>query len=186
MENIDLKEVGRLDDSFVEMAQQRYQAAKDKSVNKTKQKINGELYVGRTFKCQQIQAKAKNAMILVAIAATVGTIGYISSVANTLDSYDLAVNEAEGNLPFSNFSDKRKYNEYKKENEPNVLEKITEAKETLNEISEEKDKLKETNNYSFFDINKLTDDAIQNVANDHVNNLYMESKENSGGMHYGK
>lgn len=185
MEN--LNQVGRLDDAFISMAQRNYQNAKEKSVKQVKQKINGRLYVGKTTKCKKTQMHAKKTILMVTGAILIGGISYSTAVKNnTISDYNTAVYHQEQDIPFEKATDEYNYQNYKSETEPTGFEKLTQSKEILNEISEEKARLKATGDYGIFDANKLYDDAINNVAESHVDQMVNEAEEYSGGISHGK
>jgi len=161
-----MNQIGYLDDSMVKMSQDKYEQAKRKSVVSSKQKINGKLYPGKTQRIMSFSA--------LAIATIMTMMAGISTLSNmdTINNYEARVNEI--NVPqLTNISDQINYADYEKENGKNFIEKMSEDREILNQIEEEKLELKETGEYGL-DANRLRQDAINNVALENADNYLQQ------------
>ncbi len=173
-----LNQIGRLDESYVKLAQQNYEQSRKKSVCNARQKVNGKTYAGKTKKCLDMQKVAKGAMITVMLVG----LGYGASTYNTVTDYNVASHKVASE-ELSSAADELNYQNYQniQKQDKTIFDKIADSNSTLNQISAEKKELKETGDYGFWDQNKLRDDAINNVARENTISSIKEAEEYTNG-----
>lgn len=181
-ENLDRK-TEYLDETLVNTTKDKYKEIKRKSMTKTKQKVNGRLYPGKSIKIRQFQEGAKVVAYAIAGVVLSGSIIKTTIDHETLDLYNKTIGSQVTERLTDEF-DEMSYASYVRENKPKFFDQLEENEEILGQIEEEKEKLRETGDYKFFDHNILKDDAINNVATTNVERLMNEYYE--GGNGYGK
>lgn len=175
-------EVGRLDESMILMAQEKFNKSKEKSITKTKQRVPGRLYAGKTSKMIAFQNTAK---IIAASILLVG-IGYVGVQANTLTDYNVAENiiisEELSTTEQTNLKN------YQNVTEGNIVDKVSENIKILEQIDEKKDELAASGEYEWGKFNsQIYPDAIKAVAEENVFNEIQEMNSDLDGGHgYGK
>lgn len=177
------RETESLDETLVNTTKDKYKEIKRKSMTKTKQKVNGRLYPGKSIKIKQFQEGAKLAAYTIAGVILAGSAMKVSIDYETINSYNKAIEE-QVTERLSDDIDEMNYASYVRKNRPKFFEQLEENKEILDQIEEEKEALKETGDYKFFDMNILKDDVINNVATTNIEKLMNEYYE--GGNGYGK
>ena len=189
-------QIGLLDDSFVKIAQDKYQnttqeereriervirKSKEKSITHTRQRVNGRVYPGKTKKVMDFK-KAATATIL---AISMIGLASIYSSANKVMDYNAEVNKVvKENLSIVEQGNLESYQNVTE----STLDKIKEPFEVLSQISDKEEELKATGDYKGGILNsQLTPDAISEVALENVNQKIEEMNEYvDGGQSYGK
>lgn len=180
----DMNRLNYLDDSLVAVAQQKYQESKNKSITQENIKVNGSLYPGKTKKIISFRTAAIASMVAITL---VGLHDYANY--EMLGDYKKATNEiVQEQLPET--YDQLNYQNYQNivNNQNSFIEEYKQNQEVLTQIKEEKQELKQTGDYGFFDGARLKDDAIQNVALENTLNSIEEAQNyyEEGANSYGK
>lgn len=164
---------------FIKMVQEKQ---KNKSVGNYKQKIAGEVYVGRNEKIKDFIGTAldiakEQALKILPFVAGLGIgVGVVSAglASNTYDNYKEEKNEiANEEL---DMLEKYNYDNYLKENNPSLKEKIS----IVEEINEKQDELKEDYDSkldAILNVNKIYEEAVGQVAEEHFNDELYESRQ---------
>lgn len=167
-----LNQIGKIDDSYVKLAQQNYERARSNSLKQERQRISGKTYVGKTTKTKEFSNKAKLAILTIGLAGMI----VITNNVNTVLDYQTETNKVEKELLPEAYK-QAEFNNYQNVQSDNIITSIKSDIDTLNQISNEKKILKDTGNYSIFDSNQLHDDAIRNVAVENTNAEIAEMNE---------
>lgn len=173
--------VGRLDESMVLMAQEKFNQSKEKSVTNTRQRVAGRLYPGKTSKTIDFQKIAKVAAVSILVVG----LGYVSVQANTLTDYGVAENKViREELSTTEQADLKNYQNV---TEGNIIDKVSDEISVLSQIDEKKDELAASGEYEWGRLNsQIYPDAIQAVAEENVKAEVQEMNEYLDGGHYGK
>lgn len=192
-------QAGVLDDSFVKIAQDRYQEnkniskeeqermervirkSKEKSITNARQKVNGRIYPGKTKKVMDFRKTAKWTILAVSMIGLVSIYTSANKVIDYNAEVNRVVNENLSTVEQSNLESYQNVTE-------STLDKIKEPFEVLSQISDKEEELKATGNYKGGILNsQLTPDAISEVALENTNKTVEEMNEYiDGGQGYGK
>ncbi|MDD6224223.1 MAG: hypothetical protein PUB18_04395 [bacterium] len=155
----DMNQDRMIDDTFIRIVQEGRKRSQEKSIVEHEIKLQGGVYPGKTIKLQEFR---KTAVQTIAIVASCVTMITVENHTNMLFDYQKQVAEILDE-ELTESSERVNYQNIQNVRNDSLLDHVREQMSILDDIKEEKKKLKETDDYHLGD-QRLHDDAIRKVA----------------------